>query len=91
MLFSVFAIYDGAIKTWLPPIFSRNTGSMLRDFADAVNNGQTNLSKHPSDYALFEIGSWDDDKCVFDLLKTPVKLGLALDYVKIVNEVPKSS
>lgn len=82
MLFTVFSIYDSAILTWLPPMYARNKGEMLRNFADAVSDPQSKLAKHPSDYALFELGTFDDDKCVFSLLKTPVRLCMALDFVK---------
>jgi hypothetical protein len=82
MLMSVFAIYDAGISTWMPPIFVRNKGEILRWFMDCVNDPQSKLSKYPSDYTLFEVGSWDDDKCKFDLLKTPVSIGIAIEYVK---------
>lgn len=82
MLFSVFSIYDSAISTWLPPLYSRNKGEMLRNFSDAVQDPKSKLAQHPGDFTLFEIGSWDDDKCVFDLHKTPVRLGVAIEFVK---------
>ena len=55
MLFTVFSIYDSAVQSWLPPIFARNKGEMLRNFADAVSDPQSRLAKHPHDYALL---SW---------------------------------
>jgi len=86
MLFTVFSIYDSAISTWLPPIYARNKGEMLRNFADAVADSKSQLAKHPGDYALFELGTWDDDKCFFNVLKSPVRLCMALDFVKVVSE-----
>lgn len=82
MLFTVFSIYDSAISTWLTPMYARNKGEMLRNFADAVSDPQSKLAKHPGDYSLFEIGTFDDDKCKFDLLKAPIRLCLAMDFVK---------
>lgn len=82
MLFTVFSIFDSAIKTWLPPMYARNKGEMLRNFADAVQDANSKLAKHPGDYSLFELGTFDDDKCIFDMLKAPVRLCLALDFVK---------
>lgn len=82
MLFTMFAIYDSAITTWMPPIYARNKGEMLRQFSDAVADPQSKLAKHPGDYSLFELGTFDDDKCKFDLLKSPVRLCLAMDFVK---------
>ena len=82
MLNSVFSIYDAGISTWLPPLFFRNKGECLRWFIDLVNNADSKLAKHPSDYTLFELGSWDDDKCKFSLLSTPVSIGIAIEYLK---------
>lgn len=93
MLFNVFAIYDTAVQTWRPPLYARSKGEILRSFVDAVNNPQTEFAKHPEDYTLFELGTWDDDKCKFDLLKTPVSIGKAIEYLKpkAVNTNPDIS
>lgn len=82
MLLSIFAIYDSAVSTWMPPIYARNKGEMLRQFMDACNDAGSKIAKYPGDYGLFELGTWDDDKCVFDLHKSPIRLAMALDYVK---------
>lgn len=82
MIYGVFAIFDSAIGAWMPPIYAKNKGDMLRQFSDAVNNRESVLFKHPGDYALYELGNWDDDKCLFDLLNQPVRLGLALEFIK---------
>lgn len=83
MLFSVFSIYDSAVSSWMPPMYFRNKGEVLRWFAEAVNNSESRLAKHPSDYCLFELGTWNDDTCVFEL-QTPVRLGIAMEFVKPV-------
>ncbi len=82
MLMSIFAIYDSGISTWKPPMFCRAKGEILRWWIEMVNNEQTDLSKHPQDYTLFDIGTWDDEKCKFDLHKTPISLGVAIEFVK---------
>jgi len=61
MLLGVFAIYDSGISTWMPPIYARNKGEMLRQFMDACNDASSRLAKHPSDYTLFELGTFNDD------------------------------
>lgn len=83
MLMTVFAIYDTGISTWRVPIFARNRGEILRSWVEAVNNQKNEFCKHPSDYTLFEIGTWDDDKCKFDLHKTPISLGMAIEFLKV--------
>lgn len=82
MIFGVFSIYDSAVSTWRPPIYARSKGEILRSFTDAANNPQTDFAKHPGDYTLFDIGTWDDDKCLFALHKTPISLGKAVEFIK---------
>lgn len=82
MLFKVFAIYDSAIQAWKPPMFCRAKGEMMRWWMEMVQNVQTDLGKHPADYTLFELGTWEDDKNKFDLYKAPVSLGTAIEFVK---------
>lgn len=91
MLFTVFSIYDSAISTWLPPMYARNKGEMLRNFADGVQDVNSKLAKHPGDYALFELGTWDDDKCVFTVLKAPIRLCMALDFVKDMPKIEEKA
>lgn len=84
MLLQVYAVYDSGISAWRLPMFARSKGEILRCWADAVNNPQSDFAKYPSDYTLFEVGSWDDANCKFDLLKTPVRIGVAIEFVKPV-------
>lgn len=84
MLFGVFAIYDSGISTWLTPLYFRNKGEAIRWWAEVCNNPEAKISKHPADYTLFEVGTWNDDNNSFNLLAAPVKLGLALEFVKTI-------
>lgn len=83
MILGVFSIYDTAVSTWMPPMHFRNKGEALRWFQDSVNNPETKLNKHPSDFVLFELGSWDDHNCHFDVLKAPSRIGIAQEFLKI--------
>lgn len=82
MLYSVFAVYDTGIQTWMPPIYARNKGEMLRQFVDAVNNPESKIAKYPADFVLFELGTWNDESADFSLLASPVKMGIAIEFMK---------
>lgn len=85
MLLGVFAVYDSAISTWMAPIYMRNKGEALRWWQEICNNPESKVAKHPGDFTLFELGTWEDDKCHFDLLKAPVKLGVAIEFTKTID------
>lgn len=82
MLHKVYAIYDSGVSTWMKPIFAKNNGEILRSFMEACNDVNTQFSKYPSDYTLFELGTFDDDKCLFDLFVSPSRLAVAIEMVK---------
>jgi len=82
MIWNVYCVYDTGISTWLKPIFAKNNGEILRSFIEACNSADSQFFKHSADYTLFEIGTFDDDKCKFDLLKSPVKLLQAIEAIR---------
>lgn len=54
----------------------------MRSFQEAVNDSRSSINKHPGDFTAFEIGSWSDDTCSFEIYSAPVSLGVAVEYVK---------
>lgn len=86
MMLAVFGIFDSGVSAWMPPLYFRNKGEALRWFIEAVNNPETKLSKHPSDYSLFELGQWNDITCEWKILPAPDRLGLAIEFVRAVEE-----
>lgn len=82
MLMSVFSVYDSCANVFMTPIYVRNKGEMLRLFIDWSNNPETVMGKHPEDYSLFEIATWDDSSSGHDLLKVPVKVVTAIECLK---------
>lgn len=81
MMLKMFSVFDSKIKAYLPPFFQRTTGEAERAFSDAVNRQDSGFKAHAEDYSLFELGSWDDQTCKFDLLDTPHSIGVAIQYV----------
>lgn len=60
-MMKVFSVYDLKACAYLQPFFSGNAGSAIRAFEDAVGDAKSPIAKHPSDYQLFELGTWDDN------------------------------
>lgn len=57
----VFTTYDRAGEMYSPPFIAPHAGMAIRGFTDAINNPDrnTDISKHPDDFDLFEIGEFD--------------------------------
>ena len=82
MKLMMYAVYDRAAMAFLPPFFTNNEGLAVRGFADATNNPETQFFRHPQDFSLNELGNFDDNSGVFELLHEPKRVCTAMD-VKI--------
>lgn len=60
MKLQVFAVKDRALEAHMTPWFAQTTGQAIRMFSDEINNPQSPMNKHPDDYDLWHLGSWDD-------------------------------
>lgn len=91
MKHNVYSIYDSAAKAYFPPFFLHTEGMALRGFTDAVNDPNSQVGKHPKDYDLFQIGTFDDNTGQLTPLQTNKPLGNGLHFVVKSNEENKLS
>lgn len=82
MKLKVFAIFDSAVKTYARPFLMQSAPQALRAFADLANDPNTEVHKHPQDYALFELAEYDEERGVYENLHAPHSLGLAIEFKK---------
>lgn len=85
MVHKMFTIFDQKAKAWLPPFFLPQEGVAIRTFADCVNSPDHNFGRHPEDYSLFCIGSFDDAAGVVAAAREPV---LVVQALQLKAEVP---
>lgn len=86
MIYKVYSIFDSKLEAYMLPQCRRSRGEVLREFTDAVNNDNPDngIGKHPEDFHLFEIGEYDDQTGMVQSC-TPVSLGCAIEFVKVVD------
>lgn len=67
MIKAVCSVRDSAAELYSPPMFVPSTGVAVRAFTDEVRREDPNnqLHKHPQDFVLFEVASFDDETGVF--------------------------
>jgi hypothetical protein len=68
MTLELFTIYDTKSETYFQPFYMLNTAMALRQFADMANDKESNISKHPEDYTLYHLGSWQDQDAKFETI-----------------------
>lgn len=79
------AVYDTVSKVYAPPFYVNTKGEALRSLANAVNDkNMGDLAKHPKDFILFEVGSWDDLTGRLESVVPPERLAIASDFVEVV-------
>ncbi len=79
MQFHIFSVFDEKAEAFLPPFFLPTVGMAVRSFSECVNDREHMFGKHPSDYTLFELGSFDDSSgCITADVKRTVHNGVEL-------------
>lgn len=76
----VFSIMDSKVKVFAQPFYMRNAAEALRAWSNTINDPQTQFAKHPADYTLFEIGSYDDETGVIEMHQNYNNLGNGLQF-----------
>ena len=58
----MYSIHDSKGGFYSNPFYARQNGEAIRSFMNAVDDPSPNnlMHRHPADYSLFEIGSFDD-------------------------------
>lgn len=85
MITKFFAVYDHAAKAYMQPFQMQTRGQAIRGWIDAVNDPKTQFSKHPQDFVLYEIASYDDESGSFENTNPPQPLGTALEHKVDIN------
>lgn len=60
MIVRAFCIYDTKVAFYHTPFFFPHVGQAVRAVVDAATDPGTQLARHPADFVLMEIGTFDD-------------------------------
>ncbi len=60
MKLNAYTIYDVASGTYMRPYFSTADGEAMRGFKDIATDATHSVGKHPEDYTLYRVGSFND-------------------------------
>lgn len=85
MILKLFSVFDQKAGAYLPPFHFIAAGQAVRAFADTVNDPKSSLARHPADYTLFEVGTFDDLTGVLTSAVPAINLGCALALVELAS------
>lgn len=82
MKVNVYSIYDRKAVTYGLPFFQPTDGSAIRSVQEIANDMNTTVGRHPTDFALFCIGTYDDQ---LGLMQPEVPLRHVIDAAALVQ------
>lgn len=79
----IVCVRDKKVDAFGRPFFVPSAGAAIRSFDDEVNrvDPDNQMNKHSSDFALYEIGVYDDSVALIECYPQP-KLLIEADQVK---------
>lgn len=79
----VLSVRDRAADCFGQPMFVVSLGGAIRSFGDEINRKDVNnqLSKHPEDFDLYQIGEFDDNSAELIPCK-PRQVAVGKDLVR---------
>lgn len=89
MMMKVFSVFDKAVGAYTRPFCTPSAGAAMRAFEDDVANAESPVAKHPEDYSLFWLGSFDDNSGLLTPEEPPVCLINAHEVVAKLREVDR--
>lgn len=57
----VYSIYDTKAEYYSNPVFIRTDAEARRNFEAVANDTAGEIGKHPEDFILYRIGTWDPE------------------------------
>lgn len=76
----IFAIYDSKAEAYLQPFFAKTKSDAIRSITSLVNDPAHNFHKWATDFTLFELAMFDEDKGVIVPLEAKLPLGNFLEF-----------
>lgn len=79
MKIGVYAVRDAKTEAFSAPLFFITPAVAVRAFGDECNNSESPWHRHPEDYALFLLGTFDDNSGLIES-QQPTQITSALDF-----------
>ena len=86
----IFTIFDSKANSYLQPFFLDTNEVAIRAIVDCLEDQNHNFARHPSDYTLFNIGSFDNQTA--KITHSPrTTLGCLVEFIPMTTMVSQES
>lgn len=79
MILFLYSVRDAKVEAFLPPFFERAHGAAIRSFEQACKDPAHSFAKASTDFALYYVGSFDDQTGLIQSLVAPMELARAAE------------
>lgn len=80
---NVYSVFDSKAAVYGTPFFMPNDNMAIRAFSDLVNGPENMISKHPEDFSLFVVGTFDDQLAKLEGRIAPLNLVTASSLKRV--------
>lgn len=81
MIQFIYSIYDEKVEAYGQPFFAPTNPAAIRMFTDLTMDHNSSVSRHPQDYTLYQLGTYDDSTGKLESFENAVNLGRANEYI----------
>lgn len=81
MELKVFTVRDSKAEFFSPPFFNKTHGEAERNFRTLANDQNSMINKHPEDYDLYFVGTFDDSTGKMTTHDTPQHVVKAINLL----------
>lgn len=85
--YEMFSVYDSKSQLYGFPFFQSNVEIGKRVFSDLAANPETLISRHPHDFSLYHIGSYDDATAVCEMATPRTHVCTAIEVLSARERV----
>lgn len=79
----LYCVYDSKVGIFHAPMVMLNKGEALRSWEEVANDDTKAICRHPQDFTLFEVGTFEDTLPEINMYKAPESLGLASNFKRL--------
>ncbi len=77
----MFSLYDNKLEAFMRPFFIQTIAVARRAILDLASDKSHEASKHPEDYCLYQLGTFDDHSSQVEQMLPPKRIGLVSEII----------
>lgn len=77
----IYALRDNKSETYSPPSFFVNRAVAVRGFSEVAADKNNMVGRHPADFGIYELGTFDMTTGIITSHEQPHYIGLAIDLL----------